>query len=562
MSDIRRRNTENHEIHQHQDSVPTQKKTYILKKKETITQRGTPDTFVQQKIRQMCLKPQKRDQANESQEIRETDAKIDHSVKQASRTLKKAAQRSSRRIKEKKAETEKPEQSYSFQQSTEKEEAVVKSSMEQPIKTRENTIGIRTSTEEAKKNVVAKEYAAIRKAEKEESAAAMQAKSHAAAETAKAVTAEAKKNAVKETAQKTAKKAAASSAKETVKATASASGGGLVFIVGMILFIIFCALAVFIFVIGSSNANEEQNRQNASNGTAAVSENVLQYSDLISQYANENGIGRYVALIEAIMMQESGGVGTNVMQVNFGTVTTAEDSIRMGVGYVRTCLEMARVTDPNDMDHIKVALQGYNYGTGYISWVWNNYDGVYSEENAQEYSNIQKASLGWNIYGDPQYVPHVLRYYSVSSGDIQFITDGATFAWPVPGHTNITSTYGYRWGTLHKGIDISDGGIEGQPVVASRSGTVTRADNACPHNYPKNSSCGCGGGYGNRVEISHGDGTSTLYGHMLSITVSVGQTVNQGDIIGYVGCTGYSTGTHLHFEIKQDGVQVDPMPYL
>ena len=542
MSDIRRRNTENHEIHQHQDSVPTQKKTYILKKKETITQRGTPDTFVQQKIRQMCLKPQKRDQANESQEIRETDAKIDHSVKQASRTLKKAAQRSSRRIKEKKAETEKPEQSYSFQQSTEKEEAVVKSSMEQPIKTRENTIGIRTSTEEAKKNVVAKEYAAIRKAEKEESAAAMQAKSHAAAETAK--------------------KAAASSAKETVKATASASGGGLVFIVGMILFIIFCALAVFICVIGSSNANEEQNRQNASNGTAAVSENVLQYSDLISQYANENGIGRYVALIEAIMMQESGGVGTNVMQVNFGTVTTAEDSIRMGVGYVRTCLEMARVTDPNDMDHIKVALQGYNYGTGYISWVWNNYDGVYSEENAQEYSNIQKASLGWNIYGDPQYVPHVLRYYSVSSGDIQFITDGATFAWPVPGHTNITSTYGYRWGTLHKGIDISDGGIEGQPVVASRSGTVTRADNACPHNYPKNSSCGCGGGYGNRVEISHGDGTSTLYGHMLSITVSVGQTVNQGDIIGYVGCTGYSTGTHLHFEIKQDGVQVDPMPYL
>jgi len=88
----------------------------------------------------------------------------------------------------------------------------------------------------------------------------------------------------------------------------------------------------------------------------------------------------------------------------------------------------------------------------------------------------------------------VLRYYSVSSGNVEFITDGATFAWPVPGHTNITSTYGYRWGTLHKGIDISDGGIEGQPVVASRSGTVTRADNACPHNYPKNSSCGCGGG--------------------------------------------------------------------
>lgn len=337
---------------------------------------------------------------------------------------------------------------------------------------------------------------------------------------------------------------------------------GIFGILGTFAIVVLMAVTLLMCISGSQASEEERKRQNASTGAAAVSDTVLQYSDLITQYANDNGIGRYVALIEAIMMQESGGVGTNVMQVNFGPVTTVEDSIRMGVGYVRTCLEMARVTDPNDMDHIKVALQGYNYGTGYITWVWNNYNGVYSEENAQAYSDMQKASKGWSIYGDPQYVPHVLQYYSVSSGDVEFITDGATFAWPVPGHTNITSTYGYRWGTLHKGIDISDGGIEGQPVVASRSGTVTRADNACPHNYPKNSSCGCGGGYGNRVEISHGDGTSTLYGHMLTITVSVGQTVNQGDIIGYVGCTGYSTGTHLHFEIKQNGTQVDPMPYL
>ena len=336
---------------------------------------------------------------------------------------------------------------------------------------------------------------------------------------------------------------------------------GIFGILGTFAIVVLMAVTL-LMCIGSQASEEERKRQNASTGAAAVSDTVLQYSDLITQYANDNGIGRYVALIEAIMMQESGGVGTNVMQVNFGPVTTVEDSIRMGVGYVRTCLEMARVTDPNDMDHIKIALQGYNYGTGYITWVWSNYDGVYSEENAKEYSEMQKARNGWSIYGDPQYVPHVLQYYSVSSGDVEFITDGAAFAWPVPGHTNITSTYGYRWGTLHKGIDISDGGIEGQPVVASRSGTVTRADNACPHNYPKNSSCGWGGGYGNRVEISHGDGTSTLYGHMLTITVSVGQTVNQGDIIGYVGCTGYSTGTHLHFEIKQDGVQVDPMPYL
>lgn len=336
-----------------------------------------------------------------------------------------------------------------------------------------------------------------------------------------------------------------------------------IMLIGLFLALVLFIVLIMIFVHSASDAAEqEQKRQNASNAAASVSESVLQYENLITQYANDNGIGRYTALIEAIMMQESGGQGVNVMQVNFGTVNTAEDSIRMGVGYVRTCLELARVTDPSDIDRIKVALQGYNYGTGYISWVWNHYGGEYTPENALEFSENQKAALGWSIYGDPQYVEHVLRYYNYGSTNVEFLTDGAAFAWPVPGHTNITSGFGSRWGTMHKGIDISDGNIEGVPVVASRAGTVTRADNACTHNYPKNSSCGCGGGYGNRVEISHGDGTSALYGHMVTITVSVGQVVEQGQVIGYVGCTGHSTGFHLHFEIKQNGTQVDPMPYL
>ena len=106
----------------------------------------------------------------------------------------------------------------------------------------------------------------------------------------------------------------------------------------MVLVIIVAIFAVIIVCI-SSNQVEEQNRQNAGNATASVSDAVLQYEPLIIQYANANGIGRYVALIEAIMMQESGGIGVNVMQVGFGTVNTVEDSIRMGVGYVRTCLE-------------------------------------------------------------------------------------------------------------------------------------------------------------------------------------------------------------------------------
>ncbi|MBR5165704.1 MAG: peptidoglycan DD-metalloendopeptidase family protein [Ruminococcus sp.] len=155
-------------------------------------------------------------------------------------------------------------------------------------------------------------------------------------------------------------------------------------------------------------------------------------------------------------------------------------------------------------------------------------------------------------------------YVSNYSGPMSFeVNAGAAgLGWPVPGHSGISSYYGYRWGTLHGGIDISDGGIMGAPVVAARAGTVTRMNNSCSHNYGKSGSCGCGGGYGNYVAISH-DGTySTLYGHLTSACVSVGDYVEQGQVIGYVGSTGWSTGEHLHFEVYVNGVRQDPMGYV
>ena len=136
------------------------------------------------------------------------------------------------------------------------------------------------------------------------------------------------------------------------------------------------------------------------------------------------------------------------------------------------------------------------------------------------------------------------------------------FAWPVPGHSGITSYYGYRWGTLHAGIDISDGGIMGAAVCASKDGTVIVVNNSCTHNYGKSCSCGCGGGYGNYVVIAH-DGTySTLYGHLTSACVSVGDSVSQGQVIGYAGSTGWSTGEHLHFEVWVNGAKSDPMGFV
>lgn len=133
------------------------------------------------------------------------------------------------------------------------------------------------------------------------------------------------------------------------------------------------------------------------------------------------------------------------------------------------------------------------------------------------------------------------------------ITYSGQFTWPCPGYYNITSGFKWRWGRQHKGIDISSSGITGKPVVAAADGVVSLAS------YND-------GGYGNYVMINHGTGSDgnsyvTLYGHMQSYCVSAGQSVTKGQTIGYVGNTGYSTGPHLHFEIRVNGTAVDPTSY-
>ena len=118
------------------------------------------------------------------------------------------------------------------------------------------------------------------------------------------------------------------------------------------------------------------------------------------------------------------------------------------------------------------------------------------------------------------------------------------FIWPVSGP--ITSPFGMRWGTLHPGIDI--GVPTGTPIHAAGTGTVIW--------------CGWMSGYGNLVMIDHHNGLATLYGHQSRIAVSCNQQVSQGETIGYVGCTGFCTGPHLHFEVRLNGTAVDPLGYL
>lgn len=145
------------------------------------------------------------------------------------------------------------------------------------------------------------------------------------------------------------------------------------------------------------------------------------------------------------------------------------------------------------------------------------------------------------------------------------VYDGSAFTWPVPGHYSISSGFGRRWGTWHKGIDINDRSIYNAAIVAIADGVVVKSYNSCGHNYGKKRSCGCGSGWGNHVMIDHGSSGGTNYkslcGHMTRTAVSVGQTVKKGQVIGYVGSTGYSTGFHCHFEIYVNGNRVNPMNY-
>ena len=223
---------------------------------------------------------------------------------------------------------------------------------------------------------------------------------------------------------KKAAKATADTVKATAKATvatvkaiiagtkalvaAIAAGGWIAVLIIMIVVLFGAAVAMF---GGGSD----------SNSYTPVSAEVEAYEPIIQKYAKEYGIPEYVELIKAVMMQESGGRGLDPMQAAEGSFNTKyphepngikdpEYSIQCGVQELKAALTSAEVESPIDMERIKLALQGYNFGNGYISWAKSKYGG-YSYANAVEFSTQQAQRLGWDSYGDTQYPAHVLRYY-------------------------------------------------------------------------------------------------------------------------------------------------------
>ena len=178
-------------------------------------------------------------------------------------------------------------------------------------------------------------------------------------------------------------------------------------------------LIVITLFIGVFSALSDDSSVDTS--SAYVSEEVLAYTETIEKYAKEYEIEEYVALIQAVMMQESGGKGKDPMQSSecgynekypkkHNGITDPDYSIKVGVQYLAECLKNAKATDPSDTPHISLALQGYNYGNGYISWAVEHFGG-YTKANAKVFSDEKKAELQVKVYGDPEYVSHVLRYY-------------------------------------------------------------------------------------------------------------------------------------------------------
>lgn len=280
-------------------------------------------------------------------------------------------------------------------------------------------------------------------------------------------TAQAAAKASAKTAQKAAQaakataKATAEATKATVRATIAAvkaiiagtkalisaliAGGWIAVVIILIVVLLGCAVSLF----GGGSG---------SNAYTPVSAEVEAYEPFIQKYAKQYGIPEYVELIKAVMMQESGERGLDPMQAAEGSFNTRyphepngikdpEYSIECGVQELKAALISAEVENPIDMEHIKLALQGYNFGNGYISWAETNYGG-YSYANAVEFSTMQASRLGWDSYGDTQYPAHVLRYYpygrAFTSGGNQAIVEVALTQLGNEGGQPYWSWYGFE----------------------------------------------------------------------------------------------------------------------
>jgi murein DD-endopeptidase MepM/ murein hydrolase activator NlpD len=167
-----------------------------------------------------------------------------------------------------------------------------------------------------------------------------------------------------------------------------------------------------------------------------------------------------------------------------------------------------------------------------------------SQQTALKLTRKQEQTLQSEAQAIAAAQAQVRSRLAAAQGSTDSTPSSSGLIWPVSGP--VVSPFGYRWGRLHAGIDIAV--PYGTPIHAAGAGTVVLA--------------GWVSGYGNYTCIDHGGGMATCYAHQSSFAVSQGAAVSQGQVIGYVGCTGHCFGPHLHFEVRINGTPVDPLGYL
>lgn len=205
----------------------------------------------------------------------------------------------------------------------------------------------------------------------------------------------------------------------------------------------------------------------------------------------------------------------------------------------KVALEEEKATLEKEQDELEGQLKEAKSSIQDLSAMQKEYESNYEELSAMQ-KQIQAELLD--------------IYKNLDTSNESYV--GGEMMWPVPGYSKISSYYGWRFNNtdFHTGVDITGSGVHGAAVVAANTGTVIYTK-TCPYN-------GYSYGYGTYIIVDHGGGITTLYAHLSAIDVSVGDVVVMGQQIGKVGNTGWSTGAHLHFEVRIDGSAVNPISYI
>lgn len=328
------------------------------------------------------------------------------------------------------------------------------------------------------------------------------------------------------------------------------------------------ALVLMVFVAGLfsmfSSSDDSSSGVGVGTGPAAVSPEVALYREAITSELSKYGMEEHTELLLALMMQESGGKGNDPMQASeskcgeIDCITNPEESITYGVKHFVSVFKQAN-------KDVKLTLQSYNFGSGFIDYVLKN-GGAYTKELAISFSKMQYQKLAHTgiykchrpeavkhnaCYGDIGYVDAVLKYLpSASMGNTALIAGDLSS--PVNRELYMTSDFGWRdigaGPEHHDGIDLRC--TPANSIHSVKDGTVVYA--------------GTYGGYGNVVTVQHGPNYFSTYAHLSRIHVRTNQVVESGNAVGMCGNTGRSFGPHLHFEIKtqQWGGYLDPAKFL